>query len=160
MRGGAASKQKSHNEADRPKLVEAAGLADLAESIRHSIAYRAYELYEARDREDGHDLEDWFRAEAEVLQPIRVEITEAEDQLTVRAQVPGFSAEEVTVGIEPRRLIIWGKKKTPARMEPQQTHQDQFLRVQDLPGEVDPTKAMATLQRGVLDITLSRVIRR
>lgn len=156
MRGGEASKQKSYVEAPRPKLAEAAGLADLAESIRHSIAYRAYELYEARGREGGHELEDWFRAEAEVLQPVPVEITEAKDQLTVRAHVSDFSAEEVTVGIEPRRVIIWGKKKTSARMEPQQTHQDQFLRVQDLPGEVDPAKVVATLQRGVLDITLSR----
>jgi HSP20 family molecular chaperone IbpA len=156
MRGGEASKEKSHNEAHRPKLVEVAGLADLAESIRHSIAYRAFELYEARGRQGGHDLEDWFRAEAEVLQPVPVEITDSKDQLTVRAQVPNFSAEEVTVGIGPRRVIIWGKKKTPARTAPQQTHQDQFLREQDLPGEIDPTKVVATLQRGVLDITLSR----
>ena len=30
------------------------------------IRRRAHELYEARGREDGHDLEDWLRAEAEV----------------------------------------------------------------------------------------------
>jgi Protein of unknown function (DUF2934) len=32
------------------------------EQIRH----RAYELYEARGRGDGHDLEDWLEAEAEI----------------------------------------------------------------------------------------------
>ena len=160
MSTGSASKLKRHNEAARPKMVVADGLANLIEAIEHTIAYRAYELYEARGREGGHDLEDWFRAESELLRPIPVEITEAEDTLTDRAQVPGFRAEEVTVGIEPRRVIIWGMKETSARMERQQTHPDQFLRVQDLPGEVDPTKAMATLQSGVLDITLSRVIRR
>ena len=35
---------------------------ELAEAIRK----RAYELYEQRDREDGHDLEDWLQAEEEV----------------------------------------------------------------------------------------------
>jgi hypothetical protein len=30
------------------------------------IRLRAYELYETRGREDGHDLEDWFEAEAEI----------------------------------------------------------------------------------------------
>ena len=35
---------------------------DLAEQIRH----RAYELYEQRGREDGHEVEDWLRAEEEV----------------------------------------------------------------------------------------------
>jgi len=30
------------------------------------IRQRAYGYYEERGREDGHDLEDWFRAEAEI----------------------------------------------------------------------------------------------
>jgi hypothetical protein len=32
------------------------------------IRERAYELYEARGREDGHDLEDWLRAEGEIME--------------------------------------------------------------------------------------------
>lgn len=31
------------------------------------IRERAYHLYERRGREDGHDLEDWLEAEAEIL---------------------------------------------------------------------------------------------
>ena len=34
--------------------------------VQEQIARRAYELYEARGREDGHDLEDWLCAEAEI----------------------------------------------------------------------------------------------
>jgi Protein of unknown function (DUF2934) len=30
------------------------------------VARRAYELYEARGREPGHELEDWLHAEEEV----------------------------------------------------------------------------------------------
>ena len=37
-------------------------------NLEDQIRHRAYELYEQRGREDGHDLEDWFRAEAEVKQ--------------------------------------------------------------------------------------------
>ena len=37
-----------------------------AEATADEIGCRAYELYEQRGREDGHDLEDWLRAEAEV----------------------------------------------------------------------------------------------
>jgi hypothetical protein len=36
--------------------------ADREEQIRQ----RAYELYEARGRGDGHDMEDWLEAEAEI----------------------------------------------------------------------------------------------
>jgi hypothetical protein len=34
--------------------------------LEHQIRLRAYELYEARGREDGHDREDWLRAEEEI----------------------------------------------------------------------------------------------
>ena len=31
------------------------------------IRRRAYELYQARGFEDGHDLDDWLQAEAEII---------------------------------------------------------------------------------------------
>ena len=36
--------------------------------LNERIRCRAYELYEQRGREDGHDLVDWFQAESEVTQ--------------------------------------------------------------------------------------------
>jgi len=36
---------------------------DLEEQVRQ----RAYELYETRGREHGHDREDWLQAEAEIV---------------------------------------------------------------------------------------------
>jgi len=34
--------------------------------VQEKIRRRAYELYEERGRDDGHDLEDWLQAESEV----------------------------------------------------------------------------------------------
>jgi Protein of unknown function (DUF2934) len=34
--------------------------------LEHQIRLRAYELYEARGSEDGHEMEDWLRAEEEL----------------------------------------------------------------------------------------------
>ena len=36
------------------------------QELEHQIRLRAQELYEARGREDGHELDDWLRAEAEI----------------------------------------------------------------------------------------------
>jgi hypothetical protein len=36
------------------------------ESLEEQIRQRAYELYEERSREEGHDVEDWLHAEAEI----------------------------------------------------------------------------------------------
>lgn len=40
------------------------------ESLRERIQQRAYELYEARGRGDGHHEEDWARAESEILEVV------------------------------------------------------------------------------------------
>ena len=37
-------------------------------NLDEQIQRRAYELYEQRGREHGHELEDWLRAEKEVTQ--------------------------------------------------------------------------------------------
>jgi len=37
------------------------------EAEAEQIRCRAYKLYEERGREGGHELEDWLRAEAEII---------------------------------------------------------------------------------------------
>lgn len=39
---------------------------DLSQDRLEKIRQRAYELYEARGREEGHDFDDWLQAEAEI----------------------------------------------------------------------------------------------
>lgn len=43
-----------------PPSTESAG------EVQDQIRRRAYALYEERGRTDGHDLDDWLRAESEV----------------------------------------------------------------------------------------------
>lgn len=52
-----------HSRSHHSETNSAASIATDEESIR----MRAYQLYEERGREDGRDLEDWFRAEAEIV---------------------------------------------------------------------------------------------
>jgi hypothetical protein len=43
-------------------------------AYNQEIRVRAYELFEQRGREDGHDLDDWLQAEAELTMPARSQI--------------------------------------------------------------------------------------
>ena len=38
------------------------------QNLEEHIRYRAYQIYEARGRGDGHALDDWLRAEEEITQ--------------------------------------------------------------------------------------------
>jgi Protein of unknown function (DUF2934) len=48
-----------------PKKPSATAI-NAPQELEHQIRERAYELYEARGGEDGHDEEDWLRAKEEL----------------------------------------------------------------------------------------------
>jgi len=67
-----ALKQSKPNIAVTPKNSPAK-LAMMPETLppQDTIRERAYELYESRGREPGHDEQDWLRAEQEIVLPLR-----------------------------------------------------------------------------------------
>ncbi len=51
---------------NQPSPISRPRTKEFFEEIQDQIRRRAYELYEARGRGDGHDLDDWLLAESEV----------------------------------------------------------------------------------------------
>jgi HSP20 family molecular chaperone IbpA len=140
------------------------GTADLVEQfnrIYDSIARRAFELFEGNGYLLGHDLDDWLRAEGELLHPVHLEMAESDRDLYVRAEVPGFSAKELEIKVEPRSLRIAGRReikeeKNGERRLRSECLSDQILRAIDLPVEVDTARVNATLKDGILTIDLPK----
>ena len=132
--------------------------------IQLAIARRAFALFEARNCEHGHDLEDWLQAESELLRPVSVAVSETPDRFSIRADVLGFSQEELKVGIEAQRVAILGMRsvngageaKKPDRAD---SPSEQVLRLVDLASEIDPSAAVIELQSGVLRFELNKVAR-
>src|SRR6202795_2089132 len=61
VRWVARKNQKGEAKAMEQRSLEPWGVSD---ELRQQIAKLAFQLYEARGREDGRDMEDWLRAEA------------------------------------------------------------------------------------------------
>jgi HSP20 family protein len=144
-----------------PIFVEAEKLFEQMKEFSQSVARRAYKYFEARGREFGHDLEDWFRAESELMRRVPIEVKEADGQITVRAEVPGFAANEIKISVEPQRLVISGKtEKTTEEMTEQtllsEFRSNQFCRELRLPAEVEPDKTTAVLKDGVLELVFAK----
>ena len=136
-------------------------LFDRIEKTYESIARRAFEIFDNNGRWLGHELEDWFRAEAELLHPVHLEITETDENLAVRAEVPGFTSKELTINVEPRRLTITGKHEAQEENKKGRTVYSErcakeIMRVVALPAEIDSSKVNATLKDGVLNIEMPK----
>ncbi len=143
------------------KAMEQGDVFDRFDQIYNSIAKRAFEIFESNGRSFGHELDDWFKAESELLHPVHVRIAESDEALTVEAEVPGFEAKDLQINIEPRRLTINGKKETKEEQKKgkavyQEQCSNEILRVIDLPAEVVASKAAATLKNGMLELQMPK----
>jgi HSP20 family protein len=93
---------------------------------------------------------------------VKFHLSVSGDQLTARAEVPGFNPEEIKVSVEPRRLSISGKTETHENHQSaKHTHslrhgQLLMLRVIDLPAEVNLSKARATFSDGTLEVVMPK----
>jgi HSP20 family protein len=131
------------------------------DNIYNSIARRAFELFEANGRWLGRDLDDWLRAEAEVLHPVHMEMRESEGGFTVQAEVPGFAAKDLEITVEPGCMKIAGKRETKEEEKKGKTIRsewcaDQILRFVDFPADVDTSKVSASLKDGILTLDLPK----
>jgi hypothetical protein len=61
-----ASRRRSDNVLNMPPVDAAVTTAAQTAVSEDQIARRAYELYCARGREDGYDLDDWLQAERDL----------------------------------------------------------------------------------------------
>ena len=98
---------------------------DRMQKTYDTIARRAFEIFDSNGRWFGHELEDWLRAESEVLHPVHLEITENNENLAVRAEVPGFAAKELTIDVEPTPANNYRQARSAGR---EQEGQDGLFR--------------------------------
>ena len=91
-----------------------------------------------------------------------VDIFEREDQLVIRAEVPGVQKEDMDVRIENGVLILHGERKQDLDIKDENAHRLErvygaFTRSFALPTTVDATKVAATYKDGVLEVTVPKV---
>lgn len=143
------------------KVVEPQALMDRVNQMYQTIACRAFEFFENEGGASGRDVEHWLKAEAELLHPVPLDVTETDDSLTVQAEVPGFTAADLQISVESGRLTISGRQESREEQKKgkaiyREQRSSEILRIITLPAAVDASKATATLTNGVIELILPK----
>jgi HSP20 family protein len=90
-----------------------------------------------------------------------VNISEDQDHIYVRGELPGVNPEDLDITIKEQHLVIRGERKIPMEEKNANYHRREresgfFRRVLRLPAQVDPNKVEASCKDGVLTITLAK----
>lgn len=147
-----------NSQADTAQSVQVveADVLDTMNETDELIAQRAYKIFESRSSGHGLNREDWFGTAEDVLHHLAIERTVTDSALQLTAQVPGFNAGDLEVAIGHGRAVICGIHP------PSETREDirrKFLKVMqivELPFDVDPILASATLDQGTMQVFLPR----
>ena len=136
-------------------------LFDEMRDVHHLIARRAYQLFADHGSIDGHDLDDWLRAERELFHSAPIEICETDSEFILRAELPGFRESQVTVAVEPSSVIITAEHEVDAEQRKAKTlysewRSNRVFRSLRLPAPVNPHKATKHLSNGMLEIRLPK----
>jgi HSP20 family protein len=142
-------------------VIETVDAFEQIDRTYDAIARRAFEIFSNNSNGFGHDLDNWFKAESELLHPVHVEVTDDVGAVNVNAEVAGFEAKDLEIKLEPNRVTISGKRETKEERKTSRTiyHEhcaNEILRVLDLPAVVDASKAEANLKNGILEIHMPK----
>ena len=146
------------------KVTEFEKIFDRMREMQETISRRAFELFEKGGKIFGRDLDDWFKAESELLHPVNISIEDTDEGLKVEAEVPGFKAEDLEVSVEPYRLTIAGKReaekeeKKKGKTVYSERSAERILRVVDLPVKVNTENVSAVLKDGVLEFRMLKAV--
>jgi HSP20 family protein len=90
-----------------------------------------------------------------------VEIFEKEDNLVLRAELPGMSEKDIELAVENGILTLRGEKKQGTDLKEENIHRAEryygsFMRTFSLPTTVEVDKIRASYKDGVLEVVLPK----
>lgn len=156
-----AKQNQAVQSAHKARVLRDNDLAAWLDALEQDIARRAFELFEARGREPGRDVDDWLRAAQEMFDPLPGNATEDGKSVTVRCFVP--PALEVMVGVEPRRALVWvGQSLSQTANLDRSADQGTGRRVFQFqfPELVDPSQPAVDINGQLLTITVPKALER
>jgi len=136
------------------------------ESVFDRVRTKAFDLFSRRGFEEGHALDDWLAAEREICWPTG-ELVEQDKAFTLNVGLPGFEPADISVTATPHQLVVHAKSKIESKKEEEakkgqkvcwsEFRSNDVYRQIDLPEDIDPQSASASLHNGLLKIVATKV---
>lgn len=127
------------------------------------VRQRAFDFFDKRGRELGHELTDWIQAEREVLGWPAAELAEKNGEYKLEVTLAGFGANQVEVTATPTEIAVHAAIKPETKAAEDHVLWTEFgpndvYRRFRLPQPIDVDKTSAALDNGLLKITATKVL--
>jgi HSP20 family molecular chaperone IbpA len=136
-------------------IKKAKSILDELEQMHDRIEKRAFEIFHGSDRTFGRDLDDWLAAERELIWKPSVELTEKDNEFSLRIAVPGVDPKHIDIEVTPECLLVKGEAHQEHEEDRGHVHVCEFesgnlFRSIQFPKKINPGKVKAEFKNGVL----------
>lgn len=140
---------------------ESSSLIEQMKTLGDNIRQRAYELFQKRQGESGTDLDDWLKAEEELIWAPESELVDRNGQFQVQVAVPGFDPKDIFVAAYPDALTVRAEATHKHEEGEGEVYFCEFgsktlFRKFDLPATIDVNKVTVRLEKGVLHLAAAK----
>lgn len=127
------------------------------------IPMRAFDLFEKRGCELGHDVEDWLNAERELLGSPASELAEKDGVYELQVTLPGFDAKDIEVTATSNTLMVHAVKEEQNKTENGDAVRTEFgsnevYRSFEVPNSVNVDEVTANLDNGILRVHAPEIV--
>ena len=131
------------------------------DKLFEDVRKRAFDLFQRRGALDGGDLEDWFRAERDLVQTPESEMVETDKEMQMKIAVPAMEAKDIQISALPDAIIVQGETSHKEEKKEGKVHFSEFserklFRRFAMPTGIDVEQVKATLENGMLQITAAK----
>ena len=137
-------------------------------ALQHPIAEmeRAFDRFFGRNWpslkrwSDFPAVDDLF--EVEGLRIPSLDVVDRENEVLVRAEIPGIEKKDISVSLSDNLLTIKGESRKEEKEEKGDYHRHEiscssYARSVTVPANVDASKTVANLKDGILEVTLPKI---
>jgi HSP20 family protein len=131
------------------------------DKLFEDVRVRAFDLFQRRGAFDGLDLDDWFRAEQDLVWAPESELVETDKEFQMTMAVPAMEASDIHVSALPDAMIVQGETSHKEEKKEGKVHFSEFsekklFRRFEMPAGIDVEQVKATLENGMLRITAAK----
>ena len=143
---------------ERVPIRKPTSIFDQLREMQDRVTQRAYEIFEQNGGASGTDLENWTRAERELVWKPAFELSEKDGQFQLEAAIAGVEAKDIHVEVTAEDIILTADTQHRHSERKGMVHYCEFVtgkmfRSIHLPKKIDPDKVKAEFKNGLLRLT-------
>jgi HSP20 family protein len=131
---------------------------DEIDRMQDRIMRRAYDIFSENGGIFGRDMDDWLRAERELVWKPAIELEEKDDEFRLQIATPGVDSKNIDIEVTPEDILVKADVHHEHKEKKGEVYACEFesgnlFRSIHLPKKIDPDKVKAEFKNGMLSLT-------